>query len=38
MTLNGNKTKFGELIVRRPNLEDVFLNLTGKKMVDGELN
>jgi len=38
MALNGNKTKFGELIVRRPNLEDVFLNLTGKKMVDGELN
>ena len=23
---------------RRPNLEDVFLNLTGKKIVDGELN
>jgi len=38
MTLNDNKTKFAELIVRRPNLEDVFLNLTGKKMVDGELN
>jgi ABC-2 type transport system ATP-binding protein len=38
MTLNGYKTKFAELIVRRPNLEDVFLNLTGKKMVDGELN
>jgi ABC-2 type transport system ATP-binding protein len=38
MTLNGNKTKFAELIVRRPNLEDVFLNLTGKKIVDGELN
>jgi len=38
MTLNGNKTKFAELIVRRPSLEDVFLNLTGKKIVDGELN
>ena len=38
MTLNGNRTKFAELIVRRPNLEDVFLNLTGKKIVDGELS
>ena len=38
MTLNGNRTKFAELIVRRPNLEDVFLNLTGKKIVDGELD
>ena len=38
MALNDKKAKFGELIVRRPNLEDVFLNLTGKKMVDGELN
>ena len=38
MTLNSNKTKFAELIVRRPNVEDVFLNLTGKKIVDGELN
>jgi len=38
MTLNDNKTKFAELIVRRPSLEDVFLNLTGKKMVDGELS
>ena len=38
MTLNGNKAKFAELIVRRPNLEDVFLNLTGKKIVDGELD
>jgi hypothetical protein len=35
--LNGNKTKFAELVVRRPSLEDVFLNLTGKKIVDGEL-
>ncbi|PVX25848.1 MAG: ABC transporter ATP-binding protein [Candidatus Bathyarchaeum sp.] len=38
MALNDAKTKFAELVVRRPNLEDVFLNLTGKKMVDGELN
>ena len=38
MILNGNKTKYAELIVRRANLEDVFLNLTGKKIVDGELN
>jgi len=38
MILNNNKTKFAELTVRRPNLEDVFLNLTGKKIVDGELN
>jgi len=38
MTLNDNKTNFAELVVRRPNLEDVFLNLTGKKIVDGELN
>jgi len=38
MTLNGNKAKFAELVVRRPNLEDVFLNLTGKKIVDGELS
>jgi ABC-2 type transport system ATP-binding protein len=38
MTLNSSKTKFGELVVRRPSLEDVFLNLTGKKIVDGELS
>jgi ABC-2 type transport system ATP-binding protein len=38
MTLNGNKAKYAELIVRRPNLEDVFLKLTGKKIVDGELS
>jgi len=38
MLLNGKKAKFADLIVRRPNLEDVFLNLTGKKIVDGELN
>ena len=38
MMLNGNKAKYAELIVRRPNLEDVFLNLTGKKIVEGELH
>jgi ABC-2 type transport system ATP-binding protein len=38
MCLNNNKTKYADLVVRRPNLEDVFLNLTGKKIVDGELN
>jgi ABC-2 type transport system ATP-binding protein len=38
MVLNDNKVNYAELIVRRPNLEDVFLNLTGKKIVDGELN
>lgn len=38
LMLNQNKTKYAELVVRRPNLEDVFLNLTGKKIVDGELN
>ena len=38
MALNGNKANYSELIVRRPDLEDVFLNLTGKKIVDGELS
>ncbi len=38
MMLNGKKAKYAELIVRRPNLEDVFLNLTGKKIVEGELH
>ena len=38
MMLNGNKADYAELIVRRPNLEDVFLNLTGKKIVEGELH
>jgi ABC-2 type transport system ATP-binding protein len=38
IVLNENKTKFAELVVRRPSLEDVFLNLTGKKIVDGELS
>ena len=37
MTLNENQTKYTELIIRRPNLEDVFLNLTGKKIIQGEL-
>lgn len=36
--LNSRKTEFEELIIKRPNLEDVFLNLTGKKMVEGELH
>jgi len=38
LTLNKNKAEFTELIVRRPTLEDVFLNLTGKKIVEGELH
>ncbi len=38
MMLNEKKAEYSELIVRRPNLEDVFLNLTGKKIVDGELH
>ena len=38
MLLNGKKAEYAELIVRRPNLEDVFLNLTGKKIVEGELH
>ncbi len=37
LALNKNKAEFAELIVRRPTLEDVFLNLTGKKIVEGEL-
>lgn len=32
------KTEFEELMIKRPNLEDVFLNLTGKKIVEGELH
>ena len=38
LALNSRKTEFEELIIKRPNLEDVFLNLTGKKMVEGELH
>ncbi len=38
MALNSRKTKYEELIIRRPTLEDVFLNLTGKKIVEGELH
>ena len=36
--LDKGKAEFAELIVRRPTLEDVFLNLTGKKIVEGELH
>ncbi len=36
--LDKNKAEFAELVVRRPTLEDVFLNLTGKKIVEGELH
>lgn len=36
-TLDKGKAEFAELIVRRPTLEDVFLSLTGKKIVEGEL-
>ena len=32
------KSEFEELIIKRPDLEDVFLNLTGKKIVEGELH
>jgi ABC-2 type transport system ATP-binding protein len=35
--LNSQKSEFEELIIKRPDLEDVFLNLTGKKIVEGEL-
>jgi len=38
LALNKIKAAFAELIVRRPTLEDVFLNLTGKKIVEGELH
>lgn len=38
MALDRSKAEFAELIVRRPTLEDVFLNLTGKKIVEGELH
>jgi len=38
LALNKNKAEFAELTVRRPTLEDVFLNLTGKKIVEGELH
>ena len=37
LALSKRKAAFAELIVRRPTLEDVFLNLTGKKIVEGEL-
>lgn len=35
--LSSQKSEFEELIIKRPNLEDVFLNLTGKKIVEGEM-
>jgi len=38
VALDKNKAEFAELVVRRPTLEDVFLNLTGKKIVEGELH
>ncbi len=38
LALDKSKAEFAELIVRRPTLEDVFLNLTGKKIVEGELH
>ncbi|MFQ5872103.1 MAG: ABC transporter ATP-binding protein, partial [Candidatus Geothermarchaeales archaeon] len=37
LALSGEKTEFEELIIKRPTMEDVFLNLTGKKIVEGEL-
>ncbi len=37
MALNKRKTEYEELIIKRPTLEDVFLNLTGKRIVEGEL-
>jgi len=38
LALDKSKAEYAELIVRRPTLEDVFLNLTGKKIVEGELH
>jgi len=38
LALSGGKTEFEELMIKRPTLEDVFLNLTGKKLVEGELH
>jgi len=38
LALSKRKAAFAELVVRRPTLEDVFLNLTGKKIVEGELH
>lgn len=38
LALTSRKAEFAELVVRRPTLEDVFLNLTGKKIVEGELH
>jgi len=38
LALSGRTTEFEELMIKRPTLEDVFLNLTGKKLVEGELH
>lgn len=38
LALSKRKASFAELTVRKPTLEDVFLNLTGKKIVEGELH
>ncbi|MCK4435613.1 ABC transporter ATP-binding protein, partial [Candidatus Bathyarchaeota archaeon] len=38
LALSKKKVEFAELIVRRPTMEDVFLNLTGRKIVEGELH
>jgi len=38
LALSKKKEEFAELIVRRPTMEDVFLNLTGRKIVEGELH
>lgn len=38
LALSKGKVEFTELIVRRPTLEDVFLNLTGRKIMEGELH
>lgn len=37
LALSSHKAEFEELIIRRPTLEDVFLRLTGKRLVEGEL-
>jgi ABC-2 type transport system ATP-binding protein len=38
LALSKTRATFAELVIRRPTLEDVFLNLTGKKIVEGELH
>jgi len=37
LALSSRKAEFEELMIKRPTLEDVFLNLTGKTLVEGEL-